>query len=160
VGREGGGIDGITWRRETNVLRNRAHELIWNLDDIPLQDYGFVPDLQTYWDPCGIPRAIALLEVGRGDVFSAPSRSCGNAGRGLFIPRISHEMRCLRDLSGAECFLLAYDQLTADQRFVEDFCWRVMDEGLNDTPWYRISRLDSMDVALLRLMRMKPDGLL
>jgi radical SAM superfamily enzyme YgiQ (UPF0313 family) len=157
AGGAGGGIDGVTWRRGTEVLRNRDRELIRNLNDIPLPDYGFVPDLQTYRDACGIPRAIAILEVGRGCphrcIYCSESVMWQRRTRTFSIPRITHEMRRLRDLSGAECFLLAYDQFTADRRFVEDFCRRVMDEGLNDTPWYCISRLDSMDVALLRLMR-------
>jgi radical SAM superfamily enzyme YgiQ (UPF0313 family) len=156
-GGDGNDIDGVTWRRESEVLRNRDRELIRNLDDIPIPDYGFVPDLQTYRNACGIPRAIAILEVGRGCphscIYCSESVMWQRRTRTFSISRITQEMRRLRDLSGAECFLLAYDQFTADRRFVEDFCRRVIDEGLNDTPWYCISRLDSMDVALLRLMR-------
>jgi len=157
AGGEGEGIDGVTWRRGTGVIRNRDRELIRNLDDIPLPDYTFVPDLQTYREACGIPRSIAILEVGRGCphqcIYCSESVMWQRRTRTFSIPRIIHEMRRLRDLAGAECFLLAYDQFTADRRFVEDFCQKAIDEGLNDTPWYCISRLDSMDVPLLRLMR-------
>jgi radical SAM superfamily enzyme YgiQ (UPF0313 family) len=54
---------------------------------------------------------------------------------------------------GAECFLLAYDQFTANRAFVEAFCERVIGAGLNHVPWYCISRLDTVDGALLGLMR-------
>lgn len=153
----GVGIEGITWRRGNKAVRNPDRELIRNLDDIPLPDYGFVPDLQTYRNACGIPRSIAIIEVGRGCphncVYCSESIMWRRRTRNFSIPRIINEMRRLRDQSGAECFLLAYDQFTADRRFVEDFCLRVIDEGLDNTPWYCISRLDSMDAQLLHLMR-------
>jgi radical SAM superfamily enzyme YgiQ (UPF0313 family) len=156
-GGDGEEIEGVTWRRGCEVIRNRDRELIRDLDALPLPDYGFVPDLQTYRNACGIPRAIAILEVGRGCphacVYCSESVMWRRRTRTFSIPRITHEMRRLKELYGAECFLLAYDQFTADRGFVEAFCRRVMAEGLNDTPWYCISRLDSMDVALLRLMR-------
>ena len=65
----------------------------------------------------------------------------------------SYYVSQLRDGHGAECFLLAYDQFTADRRFVETFCTRLLDEGLQTTPWYCISRLDTVDDDLLALMR-------
>jgi len=55
--------------------------------------------------------------------------------------------------SGAECFLLAYDQFTAKKDFVETFCHQIMEKGLNHLPWYCISRLDTVDGQLLKLMR-------
>jgi len=156
-GESGEGIRGVTWRRGRDVVCNPDRRLIRNLDDIPLPDYGFVPDLRTYRDACGIPRSIAIVEVGRGCphscVYCSESVMWRRRTRTFSIDRISREMRRLRDESGAECFLLAYDQFTADRRFVEDFCRRMIDDDLNDTPWYCISRLDSMDVPLLRLMR-------
>jgi radical SAM superfamily enzyme YgiQ (UPF0313 family) len=154
---DGEGIEGISWRRGTEVVRNPDRQLICDLDVLPLPDYGFVPDLETYRDACGIPRAIAILEVGRGCphacVYCSESIMWRRRTRTFSIPRITHEMRRLREEYGAQCFLLAYDQFTADRRFVEEFCRRVLEERLNDTPWYCISRLDSMDVELLRLMR-------
>lgn len=157
VREDGEGIEGISWRQGTEVVRNPDRQLISDLDVLPLPDYGFVPDLETYRDACGIPRAIAILEVGRGCphacVYCSESIMWRRRTRTFSIPRITHEMRRLRERYGAQCFLLAYDQFTADRRFVEEFCYRVLEEGLNDTPWYCISRLDSMDVELLRLMR-------
>ncbi len=62
-------------------------------------------------------------------------------------------MKQLRDQHGAECFLLAYDQFTASRAFVEEFCTRMIDEGLSRQAWYCISRLDTVDAGLLKLMR-------
>jgi radical SAM superfamily enzyme YgiQ (UPF0313 family) len=151
------GIEGVTWREGPRVIRNRDRDLVACLDDLPLPDYSFVAPLDVYRDTCGIPRSIAILEVGRGCphqcVYCSESVMWRRRTRTFSVSRIIGEMHHLRDHFGAECFLLAYDQFTANRRFVEDFCTRVLDEGLNDTPWYCISRLDSMDPALLSLMR-------
>lgn len=150
-------IDGITWRSAGRIFRNPDRDLIRCLDDIPAPDYGLVPPLDVYRSACGIPRSIAILEVGRGCphscVYCSESVMWRRQTRTFSITRIVDEMRNLRDGFGAECFLLAYDQFTADRRFVEDFCHAVMNEGLNGTPWYCISRLDSVDLPLLRTMR-------
>ncbi len=154
---DGEGIAGVSWRRGVEIVSNPDRDLIENLDDLPLPDYGLVPSLQLYRDACGIPRAIAILEIGRGCphacVYCSESVMWRRRTRTFSVFRITHEMRRLRERYGAECFLLAYDQFTADRSFVERFCRRVLEEGLNDTPWYCISRLDSMDTELLRLMR-------
>ncbi|MRR33150.1 radical SAM protein [bacterium] len=151
------GIDGVTWRRGGELVNNRERELIPNLDDLPIPDYSLVPGLDVYRDACGIPRAIAILEAGRGCphrcVYCSESVMWRRRSRTFSIPRIVREMRRLRDDFGAECFLLAYDQFTADRKFAEGFCRAVIEEGLNTTPWYCISRLDSTDRPLLRLMR-------
>ncbi len=151
------GIEGVTWRNGAQIVRNDDRELVTRLDDLPIPDYSFVPSLEEYRDACGIPRSIAILEVGRGCphqcVYCSESVMWRRRTRTFSVSRIIGEMHHLRDRFGAECFLLAYDQFTANRRFVEDFCTRVLDEGLNDTPWYCISRLDSMDPSLLRLMR-------
>ncbi|MHC1697958.1 MAG: radical SAM protein [Geobacteraceae bacterium] len=156
-GKNPAGIAGVTWRRDDKVVRNADRELISNLDDLPIPDYSFVPSLATYRDACCIPRSIAILEVGRGCphqcVYCSESVMWRRRIRTFSVARIIGEMHHLRDNFAAECFLLAYDQFTADRHFVEEFCTRVLDEGLNSTPWYCISRLDSMDPPLLRLMR-------
>jgi len=151
------GVDGVSWRRGLEIVNNRERELIPNLDDLPVPDYSLVPGLDVYRDACAIPRAIAILEAGRGCphrcVYCSESVMWRRRSRIFSIPRIIREMRRLRDDFGAECFLLAYDQFTADRKFAEGFCRAVIDEGLNTTPWYCISRLDSTDRPLLRLMR-------
>lgn len=150
-------IDGVTWRHGSHIVRNPDRKLIASLDELPIPDYSLVPGLDVYRDACGIPRSIAILEAGRGCphhcVYCSESVLWRRRSRTFSIPRIIGEMRRLRDCFGAECFLLAYDQFTADRTFVEDFCRSILDEGLSDTPWYCISRLDSVDRPLLGLMR-------
>ncbi len=151
------GIDGVTWRREGKVTRNRDRELIADLDSLPLPDYSLAPELETYRRACGLPRAIAILEAGRGCphrcVYCSESVMWRQRSRTFSVERLVREMRLLRDDHGAQRFLLAYDQFTTDRAYVERFCHGVLEAGLNTTPWYCISRLDSVDRPLLRLMR-------
>lgn len=155
--RDAARVDGVTWRGPAGIVRNPERELIADLDRLPLPDYGLLPPLAAYRAACGLPRSIAILEVGRGCphrcVYCSEASFWRRRTRTFSIDRLVLEMLALRDNHGAECFLLAYDQFTADRRFVESFCHRLLDEGLQRTPWYCISRLDTVDESLLRLMR-------
>jgi radical SAM superfamily enzyme YgiQ (UPF0313 family) len=149
-------VAGVTWRRRGTIRRNPDRPLLENLDIIPAADYGLVAPLHVYRDACGLPRSIVTLEVGRGCphqcVYCSESIFWRRRSRTFSIERLIREMHHLRSC-GAECFLLAYDQFTANRRFVERFCHAVIDEGLNELPWYCISRLDTVDPTLLGLMR-------
>lgn len=157
TGSDAAQVAGITWRGPNGIVRNPQRELIADLDRLPLPDYGLLPPLASYRDACGLPRSIAILEVGRGCphrcIYCSEASFWRRRTRTFSIDRLAREMRLLRDDHGAECFLLAYDQFTADRRFVESFCRRLLDEGLQSTPWYCISRLDTVDAPLLKLMR-------
>ncbi|MGM0427710.1 MAG: B12-binding domain-containing radical SAM protein [Thermodesulfobacteriota bacterium] len=150
-------IPGATGRLGTEIVQNEARELIPDLDLLPLPDYTFVPSFSTYRDACGLPRSIAILEVGRGCpyrcIYCSESLMWRQKTRTFSVARLIREMQHLHFNFGAECFLLSYDQFTADRRFVEAFCREVIQKGLNHLPWYCISRLDSVDAPLLRLMR-------
>lgn len=150
-------VDGITWRMDDQVVRNPDRALIDDLDSLPLSDYSFVPPLAVYRDACDIPRSIAILEPGRGCphrcIYCSQSLFWRRRARTFSIPRILREMVSLSENFGAECFLLAYDQFTARRSFAEEFCKSLIDAGLNRIPWYCISRLDTVDERLLKLMR-------
>ncbi|HEX9079280.1 MAG TPA: cobalamin-dependent protein, partial [Desulfuromonadaceae bacterium] len=149
AGGDGDGVAGVTWRRGGVAARNPERELIADLDSLPLPDYTLAPPLDDYRLACGIPRSIAILEVGRGCphrcIYCSESAMWRRRPRTFSVPRLVREMGELRGRCGAECLVLAYDQFTADRRFVEEFCRRVIAERLNSLPWYCISRLDSVD---------------
>jgi hypothetical protein len=156
AGRDEEGIAGVSRRCRGTVMRNPDRPLIENLDSLPPADYGLVHPLTDYRDACGLPRSIVTLEVGRGCphqcVYCSESVFWRRRTRTFSVGRLVREMHHLRSC-GAECFLLAYDQFTANRSFVESFCRSVIEEGLNETPWYCISRLDTVDAPLLALMR-------
>ena len=151
------GLPGVTFRRGKDIIRNEDRDLIPDLDELPLPDYSFLPPLDQYRDACELPRSIAILEVGRGCphrcVYCSESVLWRRRIRTFSVSRLVREMGNLYGKFGAECFLLAYDQFTSRREFVESFCRRVVEEGLNHLPWYCISRLDSVDESLLRIMR-------
>lgn len=148
---------GITCREGGVVLRTPDRPLIADLDAMPLPDYTLAPPLEAYRDACALPRSIAILEVGRGCphacIYCSESLLWRRRTRTFSVPRIVREMHHLREHRGAECFLLAYDQFTAQKDFVVAFCEALIAEGLDGVPWYCISRLDSVDSNLLSLMR-------
>lgn len=157
TGGEPVGVAGVTWRRGAEIVANPDRELLADLNSLPLPNYALAPPLATYRTACALPRAIAILEVGRGCphrcVYCSESVLWRRRTRTFPVERVVGEMRMLRDRHGAECFLLAYDQFTADRRYVEAFCRQVLAAGLAATPWYCISRLDTVDTELLAQMR-------
>jgi len=150
-------VEGITYRRGDHIRRNRDRALVEDLDSLPMGDYSLVPPLQVYRDACHISRAVAILEIGRGCphqcIYCSQSLVWRRRTRTFSVQRLVREMKELRDSFGAECFLLAFDQFTAKKDFAELFCRSVIDAGLNSTPWYCISRLDTVDKSMLQLMR-------
>ncbi len=157
AGSDESGIEGVTWRCGNRVLRNPDRALIEHLDDLPLPDYRFVSSLESYRSACGLPRSIAILEVGRGCphrcVYCSESKLWRRRTRTYSVERLVREMRDLSSNFGAQCFLLAYDQFTADRSFVTAFCRSVLEAALNRLPWYCISRLDTVDADLVHLMK-------
>jgi len=156
-GKDWAGIPGVTYRQGNNIYRNADRELMTNLNDLHLPDYTFTAPLSQYRDACGLPRSIAILEVGRGCphrcIYCSESILWRRRTRTFSPSRLVDEIRNLHENYEAECFLLAYDQFTANRGFVESFCRRVIENELNHLPWYCISRLDSLDSSLLALMR-------
>lgn len=157
AGSNGEGIHGVTYRQDGKIIKNPERELIPELDALPLPDYSFVPPLTAYKEACGLPRSIAILEVGRGCphrcIYCSESKFWRRRSRTYSVERIVAEMKLLHNSHGAECFVLAYDQFTAKRSFVKEFCEKVIDEKLNHVPWYCISRLDTLDEKLLDLMK-------
>ncbi|MDY6934632.1 MAG: cobalamin-dependent protein [Spirochaetota bacterium] len=151
------GVAGVTYRRGDEIIRNTNRDLIQNLDSLSLPDYSFIPPLSVYRDAYELPRSIAILEVGRGCphkcIYCSESIFWRRSPRHFSVDRLTQEMHNLHENYGAECFLLAYDQFTAQKEFVQAFCQRVIEEGLNHIPWYCISRLDTVNASLLALMR-------
>ncbi len=151
------GVAGVTYRSHGKIIQNKDRKLIEVLDDLPMADYSFVRPFSEYSGLCGLPRSIAILEVGRGCphrcIYCSESVMWQQKTRTFSINRLVKEMRHLHENYNAQCFLLAYDQFTAKKKFVEDFCTLVIEEKLNHLPWYCISRLDTVDPPLLRRMR-------
>jgi len=150
-------IPGLTYRHGRHIFRNADRAMMINLNDLHLPDYTFTAPFSEYRDACGLPRSIAILEVGRGCphrcIYCSESILWRRRTRTFSPSRLVDEIRNLHENYGAECFLLAYDQFTANRGFVESFCHKVIENGLNHLPWYCISRLDSVDGPLLALMR-------
>jgi len=157
TGKGEAGVKGVTFRKDGKIIRNPDRPLIDDLDTLPLPNYSYAPCFDEYRKACNLPRSIVILEIGRGCphrcIYCSESIMWRRKTRTFSVDRVVKEMIHLRDAFGAECFLLAYDQFTANRAYVERFCQRLIEEGLNKLPWYCISRLDTVDSDLLALMR-------
>ncbi len=156
-GGNGEGVLGVTYRKEDRVIRNPDRPPIDNLDILPIPDYSLVPPLSTYRNACGLNRNIVIIEAGRGCphncIYCSQSIFWKRKQRRYSPSRIVSEIKTLHEIHSAECFILAYDQFTSAREFVKDFCHKMIQHGLNHLSWYCISRLDTVDKELLKLMR-------
>ncbi|KPA11830.1 radical SAM domain-containing protein [Candidatus Magnetomorum sp. HK-1] len=151
-------IKGITFRDGDIICSTPDRDLISNLDDLPFTDYSLLPhSLSEYRDACGQMNNTVILEIGRGCphncVYCSESKMWQQKSRTHSVDRIIKDMHYLHSNFNADYFLLAYDQFTANKKFVKNFCESVIDSGLNHIPWYSISRLDTVDAKLLKLMK-------
>ncbi len=155
-GRPAWTVSGVTGRRDGRAWRAPDRSLVADLDSLPRPDHSLAPELWRYQRAYDLPRAIAILEVGRGCphacVYCSESALWQRRSRTFSPDRLAAEMLRLRDEQGAQSFLLSYDQFTANRDFVRRFCQAVLDAGLADCDWYCISRLDTVDAELFALM--------
>ncbi len=149
-------IRGLSYRYMGDVIQNPDEELISNLDELPFPDYSLSPPISEYQMAYGMERPIYIVEVGRG----CPHR-CVYCSESLFWKRrvrrysVSRVLACIKELYErykVRCLLLAHDQFTEQREYVESLCKGLLEMDLREISWYCISRLDTVDQSLLRLM--------
>ncbi|HXU39140.1 MAG TPA: radical SAM protein [Blastocatellia bacterium] len=141
------GIQGITFRRGEEVVRNPNAPVIHDLDALPL------PAFHLY-DHIANCRYVPL-ELGRGCPFACNFCSTNDFFRRNFRlkspERLIEQMRSIKDSYGINTFDLIHDMFTVDRKRVADFC-----EGLlrsnDEFNWNCSARTDCVDDDLIALM--------
>lgn len=140
-------VEGITWRRDAEGVRNPDRPLVQNLDDLPL------PAFDLY--PYPYRRSFAELEVGRGCPFGCTFCSTSlffNRRYRLKSPqRILAEMRTLMQLYGVRDFDFTHDLFTVNKHKVREISAAIHGSDLKVT-WHCSARIDCVDDALLEQM--------
>ena len=122
-------VSGLCFRAGAEVRENPAGKLLDMAELAPTwPDLGDVIDLRRYVAtmPRDAPRRAIYIEAGRGCPFACSF--CATAPfweRRYRVKRIEciiAEMQYLRDMHGYDMFMLVHDLLTADRRFMNDFC--------------------------------------
>ncbi len=140
-------LQGITFRRGDQVVRNANAPVVTNLDALPLPALDLDPHLRK--------RGGIHLEIGRGCPFACTFCSTNDFFRRNF--RLKSPGKMIEEISfikkeyGINYFSLVHDMYTVDRRKVIAFCEAVRESGEMFT-WGCSARTDCIDDDLIRLM--------
>ena len=140
-------IAGITFRRNSAIIRNPDAPLISDLDALPFPAFHLFPDVRFCRH---FP-----LELGRGCPFACTFCSTNDFFRRRFRlkspARMIADMRRVRETYGISSFELVHDMFTVDRKRVVAFCEALLESG-EQFVWGCSARTDCIDEELIALM--------
>jgi len=141
------GVAGISYREGPKIVHNGKRELIKDLNELPLLDYGLAVPLSEYQ---GKQKSyVASIEVGRGCpyncVYCSTSVHWGRRFRLKSAERIVAELVYLKQRYKIGSFAFQHDLFTLDRQKLRELCELMITKKLGVT-WTCSSRIDSLDV--------------
>lgn len=151
-------IDGLIWRnKEGDVVINRPRQLIEDIDNLPFPDRSMV-DISKY-------RLHSYIDFGKKSATMITSRGCpfkcmfcsswltmGDHYRYRSVDNVMSEIKEIVENYGIDHIVFEDDTMTLKRDRIEAIC-----DGLIQMPqkptWYCLSRVDSMDYDLAKLMK-------
>lgn len=146
-------IDGLTYRKNTEIISNKDRAYIENLDDLPFPARELV-DNSLYVRPDNGKKQ-AIIRVGAGCpyhcFFCLATVISGSRARVRSPENIIAEIRECREKYGIEDFVFWSDIFSLDKNWVHSLCQKIIDSKLNIV-WSANSRVDTLDEETVKLM--------
>ena len=145
-------VDGITFRKNGNIVRTRDRDFIQNLDGLPHPAYGHFP-LNRYKL---FGKLILPIITSRGCAFNctfclAP-RMAGKGFRPRSSKNVVDELEWLRDKHKPDAFTFHDETFTFDKKRVLEICEEIKNRNIN-VPWDCSTRADQISTNVLAKMR-------
>ncbi|UCH56667.1 MAG: radical SAM protein [Candidatus Bathyarchaeota archaeon] len=153
-GGELGDVQGITFRKESDIVSTPDRPLIRDLDSIPIPDRSLL-DGDYHNTIAGAKIAVrkfTSIISSRGCVHRCKFCSCTKFARGIWRPRsVENTMEELHYLAGEgyEQFIFVDDSFTLNQRRVIELCRRMREDRL-DMEWICEGRVDNCSLEMFR----------
>ena len=145
-------IEGITFRKNNQIIQNPIRPLIQNLDALPRPAYKYIP--VDKYRVTG--RRLLPIMTSRGCPFAcsfcAASQMFGARFRGRNPQKVLDELEWLRDTYGAEGVAFQDDTLTFDRKRAVELFDGMVERGIH-LPWGCGTRADTVTKELLGKMR-------
>lgn len=145
-------IEGITFRKEGQIVRTPNRRVMENLDDLPRPAYKFFP-LENYRL---FGRKILPIITARGCPsqcsFCTSAQMFGKGFRARSPKNIADELEWLRDEHGAEAFTFYDDTFTLDRRRAIGICDEIVTRKIG-LPWDCQTRVSTVSRDILLKMR-------
>jgi anaerobic magnesium-protoporphyrin IX monomethyl ester cyclase len=146
------GIDGITFRKNKQIIRTPNRPFIQNLDDLPRPAYEHLP-LKKYRL---FGKAILPILTSRGCPiqcsYCVSSRMSGLRFRARSPKNVVDELEWLRDTHGADAFSFYDDAFTLDIERAGKICEEIKKRNIG-APWDCQTRVDRISKEILIKMR-------
>src|SRR5207253_3056394 len=140
-------INGVTFRRGTEIIRRPNAAVIEDLDSLPPAAFHLYPHIKD----C----SYAPVEAGRGCPFACSFCSTNDFFRRRFRMKSPHvlvsQMKQIKETYGIESFDLIHDMFTVDRKKVLAFCDAVQQSG-EELYWSCSARTDCVDDELISRM--------
>ncbi|MHC4181888.1 MAG: B12-binding domain-containing radical SAM protein [Planctomycetota bacterium] len=138
-------ILGITYRENSQIIRNPDRPLIEDLDQLPFLDFSLLPHLGMYE---------GKIEAGRGCPFScafcATARVCRNKFRMKSPQRLAQELRKVHDIFKRSYIGINHDNFLTSRKIADEFLSLIADGGI---VWGCNSRLEALDEGLIKKLK-------
>ena len=148
------GVSGLSFRSETGaVVTNPSRPFIADLDSLPLPSWHLL-DLDRYRLPLKGKRFLMVAPL-RGCPFNCSFCTCqtyyGNRLRKRSLESVIKEIEHGIKQFGIRDFFFWAETFVVDKGYVEELCSAIIERGLSIS-WTSNSRVDTVDLPLLRLM--------
>jgi len=147
-----GGVAGITYRQNGQIVNTGDREFIQNLDELPHPAYKHFP-LEKY-SMAG--KNYLPIITSRGCPFQCTfclaSKICGTSFRTRSPPKVLDELEWLRDTHHADIIAFYDDSFTFDKKRAEAICDEIKARKF-DLPWDCRTRVDLINKEILTKLR-------
>ncbi len=145
-------VDGITFRHNSEIVRNADRDYIQNLDELPLPAYKYFP-LYKYRL---FGRRILPVITSRGCPFQCSfcvtSRVFGKAFRARKPKSVVDELEWLKGVYSADAFSFYDDTITFDRKRILEICEEIRNRKIG-LPWDCQTRVDRVSKEILFQMK-------
>ena len=145
-------VEGITFRKEGQILQNPTRPYIQNLDELPFPAYKHFPlDKYRLFGKLFFP-----VITSRGCPFQCSfcttSRILGKQYRARTAKNIGDELELLKNEYHADSFTFYDDTLTLDKKRIFEICDEIKTRKI-DIPWDCQTRVDQISEEILAKMK-------
>jgi anaerobic magnesium-protoporphyrin IX monomethyl ester cyclase len=147
-----GAVEGISFRKDGQIVQNPTRPYIQNLDELPFPAYKHFPlDKYRLFGKLFFP-----VITSRGCPFQCSfctsSRILGKQYRARSPKNIGDELELLRNQYHADSFTFYDDTLTLDEKRIFEICDEIRGRGIN-IPWDCQTRVDQISEEVLARMK-------
>jgi radical SAM superfamily enzyme YgiQ (UPF0313 family) len=145
-------IQGLTYRNEKDIKRNKDRPLIENIDNIPFPAYHLLPMDKYIFGNHHYATMLTSRGCPYGCTFCSSSKLFGKRWRGRSPGNVAEELELLTGKYHVRNIEFLDDTFTLDQKRADKICDEIIDRRLSVT-WTCSSRVNTINQNLLEKMK-------